>query len=41
MFYETEMVAIGYYLICKLLGRIHYRDIHKYRDGSEEVEVIE
>jgi len=41
VFYETEMVAIGYYLICKLLGRIHYRDIHKYREGSEEVEVIE
>ena len=42
MFFKTEMVqAIGYYPICRTLGGIPYRDIHKYRDGSEEVEVIE
>ena len=42
MFFKTEMVqAIGYYPICRTLGGIPYRDIPKYRDGSEEVEVIE
>ena len=42
MFYEIKMVqAIGCYPVRRSVGGIPYMDIHKYRQGDEEVEVIE